>query len=116
MDSEEEIQNSEMTIWSIGCEIKDDISTWMEDQKYDTTPPAPIERRKFTPIVNLMDLKGIKDEIDDDKKVKTAIWRAYDEYCANHRTKDGNTGPHCDIGCPKVVFFTDESGYVCTKS
>ena len=86
----------------------------------DTTDPAPIEWHKFLPISELLELKGITDSLDDDseglKKVKGAIWRAYDDYCKTHRVdhqaEGQTTGARCELGCPTDVHFTFENGYV----
>jgi len=111
MNSEDEMKKEEMTVWSIGCNAEDDLSTWMENQPTDATPPAPIERRGFAPIVNLMKWRGITDKLEDVAKVKAAIWRAYDNYCTvNRKNEDGSSGAHCDLGCPDAVVFTNEVG------
>ena len=94
----------------------------MTNLSTDTTDPAPIEWQKFLPISELLELKGITDNLDDDseglKKVKDAIWRAYDDYCKTHRVdnqtaqaEEQKTGARCELGCPKDVHFKDENGY-----
>ena len=115
MNSEDDVEKSQMTIWSIGTKPKDDIGVWMDELKDDKTDPAPIERRKLRPIVELFSgdsYKGITDNIQNVTKVRGAIWRAYDNYCERGYSKNSITGPHCEIGCPKVVFFTKETRYV----